>query len=174
MVLPYNNMNLPRVYTCSQSWTPLPPRSLYHPSGSSQCTSPKHPVSCIKPGLAILACCDSWGRKESDTTERLIWSDLIWWYYTCFNVILPKAACFLTVGFWGNFVFWLTGIKYIFCECFLPICGLSEHNSRDTVFWSADVYNLLISFINYVFGALSKNTSTSRFSPIVFILHLGL
>ena len=26
--------------------------SLYHPSGSSQCTSPKHPVSCIEPGLA--------------------------------------------------------------------------------------------------------------------------
>ena len=24
----------------------------YHPSGSSQCTSPKHPVSCIEPGLA--------------------------------------------------------------------------------------------------------------------------
>ena len=24
-----------------------------------------------------LVCCDSWGRKESDTTERLIWSDLI-------------------------------------------------------------------------------------------------
>ena len=22
------------------------------------------------------ACCDSWGRKESDTTERLIWSDI--------------------------------------------------------------------------------------------------
>ena len=30
-----------------------PPTSLpYHPSGSSQCTSPKHPVSCIEPGLA--------------------------------------------------------------------------------------------------------------------------
>ena len=24
-----------------------------HPSGSSKCTSPKHPVSCIKPGLVI-------------------------------------------------------------------------------------------------------------------------
>ena len=24
-----------------------------------------------------LACCDSWGRKQSDTTERLIRSDLI-------------------------------------------------------------------------------------------------
>ena len=32
-----------------------PPSSLppYHPSGSSQCTSPKHPVWCIEPGLAI-------------------------------------------------------------------------------------------------------------------------
>ena len=31
----------------------LPPPSPYHPSGSSQCTSPKLPVSCIEPGLAI-------------------------------------------------------------------------------------------------------------------------
>ena len=31
----------------------LPPPSLHHPSESSQCTSPKHPVLCIKPGLAI-------------------------------------------------------------------------------------------------------------------------
>ena len=29
-----------------------PPPSPYHPSGLSQCTSPKHPVSCIEPGLA--------------------------------------------------------------------------------------------------------------------------
>ena len=53
LVLPYININPPRVYTCSQSWTPLPPPSPYHPSGSSQCTSPKLPVSCIEPGLAI-------------------------------------------------------------------------------------------------------------------------
>ena len=32
---------------------PLPPPSLYHLSGSSQCTSPKHPVSYIKSRLAI-------------------------------------------------------------------------------------------------------------------------
>ena len=32
---------------------PPPPSLPYHPSGSSQCTSPKHPVSCIEPGLAI-------------------------------------------------------------------------------------------------------------------------
>ena len=32
---------------------PLPPPSLYHLSGSFQCTSPKHPVSCIEPRLVI-------------------------------------------------------------------------------------------------------------------------
>ena len=37
----------------------------------SQCTPG------VGDGQGGLACCDSWGRKESDTTERLIWCDLI-------------------------------------------------------------------------------------------------
>ena len=53
MVLPYINMNLPQVYTCSPSQSPLPPPSPYHPSGLSQCTSHKQPVSWIELGLAI-------------------------------------------------------------------------------------------------------------------------
>ena len=52
LVLPNIKMNPPQVYMCSPSWTLHPPPSPYHPSGSSQCTSPKHPVSCIEPGLA--------------------------------------------------------------------------------------------------------------------------
>ena len=32
---------------------PPPPLSPYHLSGSSQCTSPKHPLSCIEPRLVI-------------------------------------------------------------------------------------------------------------------------
>ena len=36
----------------------LPLPSPFHPSGSSQCTSPKHPVWCIKPGPAISFTCD--------------------------------------------------------------------------------------------------------------------
>ena len=51
LVLPNIEMNPPQVYPRSPSWTLHPPPSSYHPSGSSQCTSPKHPVSCIKPGL---------------------------------------------------------------------------------------------------------------------------
>ena len=53
MVLPFINMNPPQVYTCSPCWTLLPHPSPYHPSGSSQCTSLKHPASCIEPGLVI-------------------------------------------------------------------------------------------------------------------------
>ena len=53
LVLPYIDMNQPRVYMSSQSWTPLPPSTPYHISGSSLCTSPKHLVSCIEHRLAI-------------------------------------------------------------------------------------------------------------------------
>ena len=52
LVLPNIEMNPPQVYLCSPSWTLLPPPSPYHPSGPSQCTSPKHPASCIEPGPA--------------------------------------------------------------------------------------------------------------------------
>ena len=53
LVLPYIDMNPPRVYMCSPSWTPLPPPSASQPSGSFQCINPEHPVSCIEPGLVI-------------------------------------------------------------------------------------------------------------------------
>ena len=36
-VLPYIDMSPPRVYISSQSWTPLPPPTPYHLSGSSPC-----------------------------------------------------------------------------------------------------------------------------------------
>ena len=53
LVLPYIDMNPPRVYTSSQSWIPLPSPIPYHLSGSSPCTSPKPPVSDIEHRLAI-------------------------------------------------------------------------------------------------------------------------
>ena len=52
-VLPYIDMNQPWVYMCPPSWTPLPPPFPSYPSGSSQCTGPERPVSCIEPGLGI-------------------------------------------------------------------------------------------------------------------------
>ena len=43
-------------------------------------------------GQGGLACCDSWGRKESDTTERLIWSDLIFLKPWCTPILWPPDA----------------------------------------------------------------------------------
>ena len=31
-------------------------------------------------GQGGLACCDSWGHKESDTNEQLNWTELNWWH----------------------------------------------------------------------------------------------
>ena len=55
LVLQYIKMNPPWVYMCSPSWKPLPPPSPPHPSGSSQCTSPEHPVSCIEPDWQFIS-----------------------------------------------------------------------------------------------------------------------
>ena len=37
----------------------------------------RDPDTGVGDGQGGLACCDSWGRKESDTTERLNWTELI-------------------------------------------------------------------------------------------------
>ena len=48
-------------------------------------------------GQGGLACCDSWGRKESDTTERLIWSDLIWSLQAQYaSFFSDSSLCFFT------------------------------------------------------------------------------
>ena len=50
-------------------------------------------------GQGGLACCDSWGRKESDMTEWLIWSDLIWFivnFYQC--ELCGRCLCIEAAG----------------------------------------------------------------------------
>ena len=86
LALPYINMNLPWVYMCSPSWTPLPSPSPYHPSGSSQCTSPKHLVSCIEPALAILT-----SQKSTCITFKfeISWSALVR-YFTGQTLAVPQ------------------------------------------------------------------------------------
>ena len=85
LVLPFLHMNLPQVYMCSPSCTPLLLPSPYHPSGSSQCTSHKHPISCIKPGLEIRFIYDIihvsmplWQITPPSLTESLLFYMLSW------------------------------------------------------------------------------------------------
>ena len=53
LVLPYINMNTPRVYMCSLSWTApyLPPHTI--PLGNPNAPAPSFLLSCIEPGLEI-------------------------------------------------------------------------------------------------------------------------
>ena len=51
-------------------------------------------------GQGGLAYCDSWGCKESDTTERLIWSDLIW----CVRRHFQHVTSMIYFNTFGNFM----------------------------------------------------------------------
>ena len=46
-------------------------------------------------GQGGLACCNSWGRKESDTTERLNWTELNVINYIICNLLVSQDYYFL-------------------------------------------------------------------------------
>ena len=77
LVLPYIDLNPPWVYLCFPSWAPLPTPSLSPPSGSSQCTSLEHPVSCIEPGLAIFQLCKGFYWKNFSKLTSFCTSDFL-------------------------------------------------------------------------------------------------
>ena len=54
-------------------------------------------------GQGVLACCDSWGGKESDTTERLNWTEL---------------NCDITNSFWQVFIFLYMESYYMYSFVF--------------------------------------------------------
>ena len=77
-------------------------------------------------GQGDLACCDSWGRKESDMTERLIWSDprhlqsLL-----CFRHLFPKTCKFVVLYVPGAFhtsalmyQYWVHDLNTTSCKLF--------------------------------------------------------
>ena len=46
------------------------------------------------PGVGELVCCDSWGRKESDTTEWLNWTELTWRFFQIISAQLTQCGMF--------------------------------------------------------------------------------
>ena len=53
----------------------LPEFTQTHVHQVSDAIQPSHPSFCKAWWVTGLACCDSWGYKESDTTERLNWTE---------------------------------------------------------------------------------------------------
>ena len=58
-------------------------------------------------GQEGLACCDSWGRKESDTTQRLKWTELNWSSFLNLNLC---RCCPL----WSEWFFPSTCLKHLY------------------------------------------------------------
>ena len=120
MVLPYINMNPQQVYTCSPSWTLLPPLSPYHPSGSSQCTSPKQPVSCIEPGTAMWVLIKAPGcfiTKRAAKSSRF-------WYTFLLDISLDRREEFYIEWLWELETL-LLGEQFVF----LPMRGFTFLNT---------------------------------------------
>ena len=55
----------------------------------------------VSDGQGGLVCCDSWGRKELDTTERLNWT-------CCFN--------------WSDSLCWYSNFLFTLCNMTAPLC----------------------------------------------------
>ena len=88
-------------------------------------------------GQGGLVCCDSWGRKESDTTERLNWTEMNWANYfippipTCLHMSEKEYAWYACVDVCvcmfvhaQNVCGWRRGRKQIILGCcFFNILG---------------------------------------------------
>ena len=75
----------------------------------------------VDDGQGGLACCSSWGRKESDTIERLRWTELILlsvdgWLYNCF---ICKKWIF-SQSHLGMYFFMISDFAVMLKKAFLP------------------------------------------------------
>jgi len=76
---------------------------------------------CKKPWSMCLSlsdiCCDSWGRKESDTTERLNWTELIW-HFTLHKFPQEpssKIKIYVVTNGMISFFVWMNSIPLFTC-----------------------------------------------------------
>ena len=60
---------------------------------------------CVCVCMCVCVCCDSWDRIESDTTERLNWTELNWCVCVCVSESKP---------YWSFYHFLISFIYYIF------------------------------------------------------------
>ena len=113
-------------------------------------------------GQGGLACCDSWGCKESDTTERLNWQPLSKFLFllspnlSLFNIHATAMICtektqvksylWALKEFLGSVCVFVC-VCVCVCVCAWPFHGLCEWEYwwRQFTWWNADVIPLLCS-----------------------------
>ena len=87
-------------------------------------------------GQGGLACCDSWGHKESDTTERLNWTELNW--------------SLIYVSHWLPSIFCpLSPLAFLLCGGFLLFLSFPLFLPPSLVFLSSTLLSFLPSFFPF-------------------------
>ena len=88
-------------------------------------------------GQGGLVCCGSWDRKESDTTERLNWTELSLLGFLAHLLIRPLLSSLLSLK--SSLCIPTVLYQVHLLQIFSPTCGLYSH-PLDTVFHKAEVF----------------------------------
>ena len=100
-------------------------------------------------GQGGLACCDSWGRKESDTTERQIWSDLILSCFTINFLQISTEILHIFVIYPSSYLGYFYSMLYSIIITFLDWLMHVNKNIKDVyilIFYPASSLNCKITF----------------------------
>ena len=130
-------------------------------------------------GQRGLACCDSWGRKESDTTERLNWTELNW--YVCY--IMKSLFYYEFIYVWKIFNFFLSlkppYLEYINgnIEYTLLSCAYMKYLINNFCYYSLFcsvalgwcLFSLTVLSKGFLITQLVRNPSAMQGTPVWFL-----
>ena len=91
-------------------------------------------------GQGGLVCCDSWGCRESDTTERLNWTELYMrkhseiphcictWFEWWDSAVQAWVWCQMGLGIWNHRSYWILQVEWVqIVRGQQAICGTPSH-----------------------------------------------
>jgi len=115
-----------------------------------------------------LAWCDSWGRKELDTTERLNWTDGQW-FWAPFHVLFGHS--YVVFGkMSSHFLIRFSDLGAILSSM-ISLCFLDVNTLSDTWFANIFFHSLSFHFVDHFF---SRQSLFSLMYPIYLLLLLLL
>ena len=125
-------------------------------------------------GQGGLVCCDSWGRKESDTTEQLNWTELNWflsfivsifaWNIPLVSLIFLKRSLVFPILLFSSI-----SLHWSLRKAFLSLCA---------ILWNAAfkwfcLYFSPLPLTSLLFSAICKASSDNHFAFVHFFF-LGM